>query len=95
MADGVRDSRSCQGVRLGSHAVVVLAQVVRDVQRGHGAPGEEFLGHARVVDLVNDDVEVVDLSQRVHLKLTTPSSVLAHPIDVVIDVLVVFDEELV
>ena len=73
----------------------MLAQVVRNVQRGHGAPGIELLGHPGIVYLVHNDIEPVDLRESVHLELTAPSSVLSHPVDVVLDVLVILNEKLV
>ena len=58
-------------------------------------PAVELLGHVIEVYLMNDHVELVDLGQDVHLKLTTPDALLPDKSDVAINRHVIFDEELV
>ena len=51
--------------------------------------------HPWIVYLVHNDIEPVDLGQRVHLELATPASVLSHPVDIVVDIFIVLDKKLV
>ena len=69
--------------------------MVRDMKCWNGAPGEELLRHAWVVDLVYHNIEAIDLCECVHLELTTPFGVASDPGYVVINVLVVLNKELV
>lgn len=73
----------------------MLTHVVSDVECWNSAPREELLSHARIVDLVHHDIEVVDLGEGIHLKLATPTAILPDPADVVLYLLIVFDEKLV
>ena len=61
MADRVCYSRPITRILKGSDAIVVLAEVIGDVQSGYCAPRKELLRHARIVNLMHHDVEVVDL----------------------------------
>lgn len=95
VAHRVQNGWTSQGIKNVAHAIIMLSQVVRDVERGHRAPGEELLGHAWVADLVNHNIKVVYLGEGVHLELSTPFRVASDPADVIVDVFIILDEELV
>ena len=44
---------------------------------------------------MHNNVEAVDLRERVHLKLARPLGVLPYPVDVIVYAFVILDEELV
>ena len=88
-------SRASEGILSWAHAVVVLAQVVRNVERWNGAPREELLRHAWSINFVNNDIEAVDLRKRIHLELASPFCGLPDPVDVVLDSLVILHEKFV
>ena len=61
MADRVVYRRPSTRILIVSYAIVVLTEVVGDVQGWYCAPGKELLRHARIVNLMHDNVEIVDL----------------------------------
>jgi hypothetical protein len=65
------------------------------MQRRHRAQWMKRLCNAGVVDLVHNNVEVVDLRERVHLKLARPLGILPDPVYVVVYAFVILNEELV
>ena len=44
---------------------------------------------------MNHDIEFVDLGEGLHLELAAPLGILPYPTDIVVDILVVFNEKLV
>ena len=95
MTDGVKRGWTYEWICHGSHTVVVLTQMVRDVQCWNRAHGEELLCHARVIHLVDHQVESMYLGKCVHLKLASPSGIFSDPAYVVLNFLVILYEKLV
>ena len=65
------------------------------MQCGHRAPRKELLGHAWIINLVHDHVKLMQLGKCIHLKLPSPSPISPDPLNVVVNVFVIFDKELV
>ena len=53
----------------------MLTEVIGHVECWHCAPWEKLLGHARVINLMDYDIETMDLSKGVHLELATPAPI--------------------
>ena len=65
------------------------------VKAWNRSPWEKFLGHTRVVNLVYDYIELINLRQCIHLQLACPLSILPDPIDIVFNALIILNEKLV
>ena len=45
-----------------------------------------------MVDLVNNHIELVSISKRIHLKLITPNSILFHVLAILVNCLIILDK---
>ena len=50
------------------------------------------LNHIWMVDLVNNHIELVSISKRIHLELITPNSILFHVLAVLVNCLIILDK---
>ena len=80
-----------------AHAIVVATTVVAQVHNleTFSLPIVKLLRHVVVVDLVQNDVEFVDLSQNRHFELTAPGSIPRHQPNVLVNIHIILHIELI
>ena len=76
-----------------SDTVIVLSQVEANVYSWTRPDGlVEHLSHARMIDLVHNNIKFETSCQSIHLQLPTPDTVLNHVVAILVNCLIILDK---
>ena len=97
MADWEVGRRAAAWILMRAHAGVMSATMIRQMENLQAlrVPRMELLSHVFTIDLVNNHVELVEISKDTHLKLPAPGTTLAHQPDISGDRYVILHEKLI
>jgi hypothetical protein len=76
----------------GANTVIMLTKMVADMNCRNSSPRKIWECHNRIIDLMNNDIEIIFHAQGLDLKLTSPDTIFGHFLKILFYCLIIFYE---